>query len=564
MSKSYLSWLPFQPFLLPPCPADWLPQGHLAWFILELVDQLDIGVIEGRYQSKDARGQRPYAPKMMVSLLLYSYCVGEPSSRQIERLTYEDIAYRILAGGQHPDHKAISEFRRVHLDELKKLFYQVLTLCRQAGLAKLGHVALDGTKVEANASKHKAMSYERMKATEERLQKEIDELMGKAETVDRVEDSQFGAQGRGDWKLEDELSRREARLARIKQARAELEAAAAAARARELVERAQNAEQTVSGDSSTTTLVPVVEEGAANTAQVGVVVATERNENIDISDIVDVTAAADAGIEVSLRKAAAHAQKVRKQADEATDMAREKARAAGLSEPDLSPRAATELPSHQVPHTAEGLPTAKAQWNFTDSDSRIMKHDGEFIQAYNCQAAVDSEHQIIVEISVTNQAPDPEHMIPVFSKLHENQMELPKITTADTGYWSEENAAWCEQNAVDAHIATKRDKHGESPQSPTPDTSEGNPPPPQPSELKKPPEKIPHKARMAAKLATREGKAVYKRRKAIVEPVFGQIKAGSRQLSRFLLRGLEKVEGEWALFCLTHNVLKMFRANVSW
>lgn len=126
MNKSYFSWLPFEPFLFPPCPADWLPEGHLAWFILELVDQLDLRVIDGRYQSKDPRGQRPYAPKMMVALLHYSYCLREPSSRQIERLTFEDIAYRVLEGGQHPAHKSVSEFRRVHLDELKSCFIRYL------------------------------------------------------------------------------------------------------------------------------------------------------------------------------------------------------------------------------------------------------------------------------------------------------------------------------------------------------------------------------------------------------------------------------------------------------
>ena len=546
MSKSYLPWTPYERFLFPPSPTDWLPEGHLAYFILELVDQLDLRVIEGRYQAKDPRGQRPYAPKMMTALLLYAYCVGEPSSRQIERWTYEDIAFRVIAGGSHPDHKSIAEFRRKHLDELKKLFSQVLKLCQKAGLVKLGHVALDGTKIEANASAHKAMSYERMKASEERLKKEIEGLLERAEAVDAREDEQYGEGGRGDWTLSGELERRETRLARIQKARAELEAEAMAARAREVMERAAEAERKAQ-EARTGGAAPEKAGPAGQAEESG------RAGGESSPGSADGPGGEEEAAQREQERRSRHAQKVRAQAEEAAKRAIEMADKAGQPEPELSPRRPEEWPSHQAPHTAEGVPTDKAQRNFTDPDSRIMKRSGEYIQAYNCQVAVDSAHQIIVEADVTNQAPDPEHLIPMMSKMKANLGALPEKLSSDTGFWSEENQKWCEDNGVDAYIAIGRQKHGEQMPEAAPvreDLSAAEPARPPPKEV------------MAAKLKTAEGKAVYSRRKAIVEPVFGQIKGSARRLERFLLRGLEKVKAEWALFCLTHNILKMYRAQV--
>jgi transposase len=219
---------PFRPYdldqrlLLPPDLREWLPDDHLALFISDVVDELDLSAIYQAYATGEARGQPPYHPGMMVKLLLYAYCTGRPSARKIERATYEDVAFRVLAADQHPDHDSLAEFRRRHLPALAGLFVQGLRLCQAAGLVKLGHVALDGTKVEANASKHKAMSYARMGEAEQQLEREVRALLDAAERVDAAEDAQYGRGRRGD-ELPAELARRETRLAAIRKAKEVLE-----------------------------------------------------------------------------------------------------------------------------------------------------------------------------------------------------------------------------------------------------------------------------------------------------------------------------------------------------
>jgi transposase len=203
---------------------------------------LDLEAITGPIQARDARGTQPYHPAMLTGLLRYGYCVGEPSSRRIEAATYGDVAFRVIAGGTHPDHTVISEFRRVNLVALSELFLQVLKLCQRAGLVRLGHVALDGTKLKANASKHKAMSYERMLKTEAELKEQIAALLEKAERVDQAEDGEYGV-GKKAEDLPEELRRRQKRLAAIREAKSALEAEAAAARALEKKEQADRAAQ---------------------------------------------------------------------------------------------------------------------------------------------------------------------------------------------------------------------------------------------------------------------------------------------------------------------------------
>ena len=222
MSKTFRAYSLDQHLLLPPDLREWLPEDDLAWFLSDTVDQLDLTDLMQSYELGDGRGQPPYHPAMMVKLLLYAYCVGVPSSRKIEQGTHRDVAFRVLAGDQHPDHDSIAEFRRRHLDRLAGLFLQVLRLCQAAGLVTLGQVALDGTKVQANASRHKAMSYARLEGTERRLEGEVRRLLDEADRVDAAEDAQYGPGRRGD-ELPAELARRETRLAAIRAAKAALE-----------------------------------------------------------------------------------------------------------------------------------------------------------------------------------------------------------------------------------------------------------------------------------------------------------------------------------------------------
>ncbi len=450
MKKTYRPYEPKQSFLLPPSPLDWLPEGHLARFILDVVERLNLSAINAHYE-REQRGYPPHHPTMMVALLLYGYCVGVPSSRKIEKRTHEDVAFRVIAGNTHPDHSCISEFRRIHLQALAELFLQVLRLCQKAGLVKLGHVALDGTKMKASASKHKAMSYERMKKDDEKLRQKIADLLRAAEQADAEEDAQYGKGRRGD-ELPEELQRAEGRRERIQTLMAELEAEAA--------EQREDAKESSSDDD-------------------------------------------------------------------------DKPPPSGLA----------ALPSHKIPTTADGTPTPKAQRNFTDADSRIMKTGDGFIQGYNCQAAVDEEHQIIVAEAVTNQSPDVEHLIPMIDRIVFNCGEAPVNFSADSGYLSEANLVGAYERGVDPHIATGRRKHGD----------------PTPMVRGRPRADLTLKESMARKLATKRGAAVYSRRKVIAEPPFGQIKH-VRGFRQFLLRGLAKVSGEWSLISMTHNLLKLHGA----
>jgi transposase len=452
MSKTFRPYAPEQSELLPPSPLEWLPEGHVAYFILDTVAELDLSRLMARYE-EELRGFPPHHPRMMVALLLYGYCVGVASSRKIERRTYEDIAFRVISAGQHPDHTTVSEFRRRHLELLGELFEQVLALCQKAGLVKLGHVALDGTKMKANASKHKAMSYEWMQKKQRELKAKVAALLKAAEEADAAEDRLYGNNKRGD-ELPEELKRAKTRQARIRAAKAELEAEAKAAR----------------------------------------------------------------------------------EAEEATKKSTDK-------EPPTGP---TPLPTHQVQSEPDGSPTPKAQRNFTDPDSRIQKGRDGFIQGYNAQTAVDEESQVIVAAALTNQPPDVEHFVPMLEKVIENCGDVPKVVTADAGYFSEENIVRAAEMGVDAYVATGRDKHGAEP----------------PPVRGRPPSGQSIKDWMARRLRTKKGRAIYARRKAVAEPPFGQIKQ-ARGFRQLLLRGLEKARGEWMLICLTHNLLKLHRAQPS-
>lgn len=490
LAKRYRAWNPHQSYLLPPSPLEWLPEQHLAYFILEIVETLDLREIEGAIQRKDPRGERPYPPKMMVALLLYAYCVGVFSSRRIARATYEDVAFRVLAGGNHPYFTTVNQFRLDHREAFAGLFAQALKLCRKAGLVKLGHVSVDGSKVQANASKHKAMSFERMKEEEARLKSEIEALLSQADATDRDEDARYG-KGHDAQELPEELRRRESRLAKIQEAKAALEKEAAELRAEELRANAQR----------------------------------QREK------------AADPTVDpVERKRAVTRAAKSQRQAEELDD-----------NDDDETPPAGgdhSDLPRHRVQTKPDGSPAPKSQRNFTDPDSRIMKSKTGYLQAYNAQIVVDGASQVIVAEGLTNQAPDQQHLVPMLARAVANCGDRPAILTADNGYFSADNVKACEQRSVDPYIAAGRKNDGS------------------PNDCSSDSDAQQVKQRMREKLQTEAGRAVYARRKAIAEPPFGQIKE-ARGFRRFSLRGLAKARCEWTLVCLTHNLLKLFRASRS-
>ena len=391
--------------MLPPSPLEWLPEGHLAYFILELVETIDLSAIHGAIEEKDARGERPYPPAMMVALLLYAYAVGVFSSRKIAEATYEDVGFRVLAGGTHPHFTTINDFRNTYRVEYGRLFQHVLRLCRAAGMVSLGHIAIDGTKVNANASKHKAMSYERMQKEERRLAEEVESLLKKAEAIDREEDDKYGV-GRTSEDLPKELQFRETRLKRIQEAKAALEKEAAEARAQALRENAAGQREVAADD--------------------------------DVN-------------EVERKRAATRAKKAEQQAD-----------ALSKKDSDDDPKGGgtggdVDLPKHRLPVKPDGTPKPEAQRNFTDPDSRIMMRNSEVVQAYNAQIAVDAESQVIVAECVTNQAPDVEHYVPMLERVIASCDEAPVVATADNGYLSKAAIDASKRLGVNAHIAVGRE-----------------------------------------------------------------------------------------------------------
>jgi transposase len=466
MGKSFRFDALDQGLLLPPSLHDWLPEGHLARFVADVVSELDLGPIYASYDEGDGRGLSAYSPEMMTRVLLYGYATGVYSSRKMQARTHDDVAFRYLSADEHPDHSTLAEFRRRHLSALAGLFVDGLKLCRKAGLVKLGHVALDGTKVQANASKHKAMSYARMGETEQRLDDEVKALLERAEQTDAAEDAKFGRDRTGD-ELPAELARRESRLTTIRAAKAALEAEA---RERAEVQKAE-AEKKIA----------------------------ERREREAVTG-----------------------------------------KKPGGRDP-------------QVPDPAQAVPEPKAQRNFTDPESRIMpsgSQKGAFLQGCNAQAAVDEHAQVIVAVDVVQQTTDNAQLQPMLEKVKKNLGELPAAISADSGFWSPDQVAAVEALGVDPHVATGREKQA------------ANAPEP---EAEAPPGIVPGtpaalRNAMQRKLASGPGRDLYRKRKAIVEPVFGQIKE-CRGFRRFSLRGLEGVQAEWSIVCLTHNLLKLFRSG---
>ena len=345
MTKTFRSYLPEQNLLLPANLREWLPDDHLAYFVSDVVDQLDLSAIESVYEEEE-RGQPPYHPRMMTKILVYGYCVGVFSSRKIQKRLVEDVAFRVLAAGNQPDFRTLSDFRKLHLQALEELFQQMLRLTLETGAMKLGRVALDGSKMKANASKHKAMSYGRMKETEKRLREEVRKLLSQAETADEEEDSRYGRDRRGD-ELPEELQRRETRIARIREAKRALE-----------------------------------------------------------------------------------------------ERAREQAQSEGKN-------------------AAEAQPTEKAQYNFTDPESRIQKGAEGFVQGYNTQIAVEPVFQLIVGQTVTQAANDKQQMVPLIEAIEEQCGQKPEEVVADSGYCSDQNLKYLARRRMEGFVATGKQKHGQ-------------------------------------------------------------------------------------------------------
>jgi len=426
MAKTYRPYVPEQDLLLPPSLREWLPEDHLAFFVSDLIDQLDLSAITTVYEDEE-RGYPPYHPVMLTKVMVYAYCVGVFSSRKIQRRLAEDIAFRVLAAGNAPDFRTIADFRKTHLTALRGFFEQVLHLARELGAPRVGRVALDSSKLKANASKHKAMSYGRLREKQRQLREEVKDLLAQAEAADAAEDAEYGPDRRGD-ELPAELQRRESRLQRIREAKRALEA-------------------------------------------------------------------------------------------------RAKAEAAAAGKP-----------------TASATPDPKAQYNFTDPESRIMKGPDGFVQAYNVQVAVD-DFQLIVGHAVTQETNDKKQLMPMVTTIEQQSGDTPDELLADAGYCSDESLTAIAGTTIDAYVSTRKQKHGERP----------GPCPRGP---------LPTDAtivdRMSRKLLTKAGAAAYAARKGLVEPVIGQIKQ-ARGFRQFLLRGFEKVQGEWSLVCTTHNILKLYR-----
>jgi len=444
MSKTFRPWRLDETQLLPASVQDFVGKDHLARLVVNLVrEQLSLGEISGSYSGE--KGQPPYHPVMMTALLLHGYCSGIYSSRRIAKACRERTDFMMIVALDPPDFRTVSDFRRRHLAALSGLFTQVLRLCERAGLVKLGHVALDGTKIKANASKHKAMSYERMRRREKELEAEVARWLAAAEATDAAEDRAYGKDKRGD-ELPDWVADKARRLAKIREAKAALEAEA---------------------------------------------------------------------------KAAAE-EKARAEA-----AAEEKRRAAGRKKPGkkAKPRC--------------GEPDGKAQRNFTDPESRIMKTRDGFVQAYNAQAVVDGKAQVIVAHGLTNSQSDQDQLAPRLDDIEAHLGRRPKAASADSGYCSEANLAALEQRDIEGYVAVARAKH--------------------PAAAKRQP-LGPLTQAMQRKLKRGGWRSRYRFRKQIVEPVFGQIKA-ARGFRQFLMRGIEKVRAEWAMICAAHNLLKLARAG---
>src|SRR5664280_1190921 len=435
-------------FLLPPSVDEWLPEKHLARFVVEVIDGMDLRAMSGVYRGS---GSASYHPRMLLGILVYGYATGIFSSRKLERATYDSVAFRFIAANDHPDHDTIATFRQRFLKEIEGLLVQVLLLAREMGMLKLGTLGIEGTKIHANASRHSALSYEHAGKIEAQLKAEVADLMAKAEAADTADISDG-------MSIPDELARREERLRKIAEARAKIEARAKERHARE-------------------------------------------------------------------------------QAEHEAKLAAREAKTAATG----------KKPGGRPPQPPTEGPQQKDQINLTDEDSRIMPMaGGGFEQCYNAQAAVAADSLLVICANVVQAPNDKQQIEPMPNDIDTISDELGNVDTllADTGYFSATNVAACEAAGIDPLIAMGRQPHH-------PPLSERF------ADVAPPPENPTPVEAMAHRLKTANGRDLYALRKQIPEPVFGIIKSvmGFRQ---FMLRGVDRVRGEWRLVTMAWNIKRMF------
>jgi transposase len=446
MNYNFRNYNPNQPYLLPPSLDDWLPQDHLARFISETVDQMDLSLLITLYRA-NGQGSAAYHPSMMVKVLLYAYCVGVPSSRKIAKALIDDVAFRWLGAGNFPDFRTISEFRRKHLKALQGLFSQILLLCKTSGLVKAGVIALDGTKIKANASLSRNRAYKQLSKEEVWIREKVDALLKQAEKTDQEEDRLYGNK-RGD-ELPEDLSTAEKRLAKIKEAKKYLEEEA--------------------------------REKAAGKAE-------------------------------ALRRKESHNKHGRK----------------------------SQKPDDTV--------KPEAKFNMTDPESRVQKTSKGYVQGYNAQA-VATEDQVIVACDVVNEANDIHQLQPMLEQAQQNLSEIDvsaKTVLADAGYCSDDNLEYLEsKDEIEGLVSTRKEQEMRKAGSTSGNTRR----------------RSDRYKSMDRKLKKPVIRFIYGFRKWIIEPVFAQMKH-CRGLTGFLLRGLEKVQGEFSIWCIAHNILKLYRNNL--
>ena len=440
-----------QIYLMPPSLQEWLPEKDMAWFIIDVVEQIDLRAYYRKYRA-DGRGQEAYDPSMMIALMVYAYSNGIQSSRAIERLCERDIGFKVVAGDEKPDHTTIARFRQDNGKAVEELFSEALRLCAEAGLVKAGLVALDGTKIKADAALESNRTYDH-------IESEVKRMLAEAEAKDTEEDKLYGKGKRGD-ELPEELQDRGKRLARLKECKARLE--------------------------------------------------QER------------------------------AEKVAKQKEKIEEREKQEAETG-------------QKQRGRKPKEPDAVTKADAKANVTDPDSRIMKTRSGYVQGYNGQAMV-TEGQIIIAAELTMEENDVKQLIPMIEKAEENiaALELNDetigVVLADAGYCSDTNMEKTEPDGPECIIATKKDwKQRQA-------LRESEPP------RGRIPEKLSLRERMQRKLLTKRGRALYKKRGQIVEPIFGQIKT-CRGIQKFMRRGFVACAQEWKLICATHNLLKLWRSG---